>query len=252
MGSEDFYPEERPVHRVEVDGFWMDEHPVTAAEFRRFVRDTGYVTLAERPPNAEDYPDADPELLVPGSLVFHRTAGPVNLQDYRNWWAWTPGAYWKQPGRARDDDQRTRPASRHPGGLRGRRSVCRVGGQGASDRGRVGARGARRARGRHVRLGRRALPRRAGDGEHLAGRVPVAEPEGGRVRRHVAGRQLPAQRLRPPRHDRERLGVDGRLLHAQPPGRGGVALLRPPQPARDHVRAEPCARRSRASSSRVV
>ena len=65
MGSEDFYPEERPVHHVSVDGFWMDETPVTAAQFRRFVRETKYVTLAERPLDAALYPDADPELLVP-------------------------------------------------------------------------------------------------------------------------------------------------------------------------------------------
>ena len=66
MGSEAFYPEERPVRRVEVDGFWIDQHPVSAAEFRRFVRETGYVTVAERPLDPDDYPDADPELLVPG------------------------------------------------------------------------------------------------------------------------------------------------------------------------------------------
>ena len=65
MGSEDFYPEERPVHRVTVDGFWMDEHPVTVAEFRRFVQATGYVTVAERPLDPADYPDADPELARP-------------------------------------------------------------------------------------------------------------------------------------------------------------------------------------------
>ena len=75
MGSEDFYPEERPVHHVSVDGFWMDETPVTAAQFRRFVRETKYVTLAERPLDAALYPDADPELLVPGSLVFRRSSG---------------------------------------------------------------------------------------------------------------------------------------------------------------------------------
>ena len=98
MGSEDFYPEERPVRRVSVDGFWIDEHPVTAAEFRRFVRETGYVTVAERPLDPEQYPDADPDLLVPGSLVFRKTAGPVNLDDYRNWWEYLPGAYWKRPG----------------------------------------------------------------------------------------------------------------------------------------------------------
>jgi len=98
MGSEDFYPEERPVHSGAVDGFWMDEAPVTAAEFRRFVRATGYVTVAERPPDPEQYPDADPELLVPGSLVFRRTTGPVSLDDVRNWWEYVPGAYWKRPG----------------------------------------------------------------------------------------------------------------------------------------------------------
>lgn len=69
MGSEGFYPEEAPVHRVAVGGFAIDEHPVTVAEFRRFVVATGYVTVAERPPDAADYPDADPALLVPGSLV---------------------------------------------------------------------------------------------------------------------------------------------------------------------------------------
>jgi formylglycine-generating enzyme len=97
MGSDDFYPEERPAHPVEVDGFWMDDHPVTVAEFRRFVRDTGHVTWAEHAPLAADYPDADPDLLVPGSLVFQGAAGPVDLSDISNWWAWTPGAQWRHP-----------------------------------------------------------------------------------------------------------------------------------------------------------
>jgi formylglycine-generating enzyme required for sulfatase activity len=97
MGSEDFYPEERPVREVSVDAFWIDRHPVTVAEFRRFVRDTGHVTWAERPPDAADYPEADPELLVPGSLVFSGSPGPVDLSDYRNWWEWTPGADWRHP-----------------------------------------------------------------------------------------------------------------------------------------------------------
>jgi formylglycine-generating enzyme len=97
MGSADFYPEESPVHQVTVDGFWMDDHPITVAEFRRFVNATGHVTLAEQPPDPADYPDADPNLLVPGSLVFHRTRGPVDLDDYANWWAWVPGAQWRHP-----------------------------------------------------------------------------------------------------------------------------------------------------------
>lgn len=98
MGSADFYPEERPVHRVTVDGFWMDTDPVTVDDFRRFAKATGYVTVAQRPPDPADYPDADPALLVPGSLVFRRTRGPVDLRDYRNWWEYVPGADWRHPG----------------------------------------------------------------------------------------------------------------------------------------------------------
>ena len=98
MGSEDFYPEERPVRSVAVDGLWIDMKPVTAAQFRRFARETGYVTVAERPLDPQDYPDADPELLVPGSLVFRKTAGPVPIDDVRNWWEYALGASWKRPG----------------------------------------------------------------------------------------------------------------------------------------------------------
>ena len=97
MGSGDFYPEERPVHEVTVDGFWMDDHPVTVAEFRRFVKATGHVTVAEQPLNPDDYPDADPSLLMPGSMVFQRTRGPVDLDDYTNWWHWVPEAEWRHP-----------------------------------------------------------------------------------------------------------------------------------------------------------
>ena len=97
MGSDDFYPEERPQHAATVAGFWMDRYPVTNQEFARFAEATGYVTVAERPPRAEDYPGADPAMLVPGSLVFQRTRGPVDLRDWRHWWRWTPGASWRKP-----------------------------------------------------------------------------------------------------------------------------------------------------------
>ncbi|MFF3891536.1 formylglycine-generating enzyme family protein [Streptomyces sp. NPDC001914] len=97
MGSEDFYPEERPAHQVSVDGFWMDEHPVTVAAFRRFVKATGYVTVAERPVDARDYPGADPADLVPGALVFSMTRGPVDLDDWRRWWDYRPDASWHHP-----------------------------------------------------------------------------------------------------------------------------------------------------------
>jgi formylglycine-generating enzyme required for sulfatase activity len=97
MGSEDFYPEERPVRRVEVDGFWMDSRPVTVTEFGRFVAATGYVTLAERPLDPVQYPGADPALLHPGSLVFSQPEGPVDLRDPASWWCYVPGAQWQHP-----------------------------------------------------------------------------------------------------------------------------------------------------------
>lgn len=97
MGSENFYPEERPVHQVAVDGFWMDKYQVTNTQYAHFVDETGYVTVAEQPPDPEDFPGAPPENLVPGSLVFHKTKGPVDLRYYDQWWDWTPGAYWREP-----------------------------------------------------------------------------------------------------------------------------------------------------------
>ena len=97
MGSADFYPDERPVREVAVDGFAIQRGPVTVAQFARFVEQTDYVTFAERPPNAADYPDANPALLVPGSAVFHPTPGPVGLDDPGRWWAYVPGADWRHP-----------------------------------------------------------------------------------------------------------------------------------------------------------
>jgi len=97
MGSENFYPEERPIHTVRVDGFWMDRYTVTNEQFALFVAATRYLTLAERPLNPADFPGAPPENLVPGSMLFHKTAGAVDLKNYANWWAWTPGTSWWHP-----------------------------------------------------------------------------------------------------------------------------------------------------------
>jgi formylglycine-generating enzyme required for sulfatase activity len=97
MGSDEHYPEERPVHRAEVSGFHVDRHPVTNADFSRFVAATGHVTFAERPPSATDYPTADPALLVPGSAVFFATSRRVDLRDCSQWWQYVPGADWRHP-----------------------------------------------------------------------------------------------------------------------------------------------------------
>jgi formylglycine-generating enzyme len=97
MGSDDHYREEAPAHAIAVEGFWIDPTPVTAGRFAEFVRDTGHVTVAERPLDPAEFPGAPPENLVPGSLEFTRTPGPVDLRHLSQWWAWTPGAWWRHP-----------------------------------------------------------------------------------------------------------------------------------------------------------
>jgi formylglycine-generating enzyme len=87
----------RPVHRVYVDGFWMDTTEVTNEQFAAFVKATGYVTVAERTPRAEDLPGVPPENLVPGSAVFSPPSHPVPLDDNFQWWAYAKGASWRHP-----------------------------------------------------------------------------------------------------------------------------------------------------------
>src|SRR5262249_36566254 len=94
MGSDRHYREEAPVRRVSVDGFRIDRFQTTNREFARFVDETGYVTVAERPLDPDDFPGAPPENLVPGSLVFTMTRGEVDLRHLSQWWTWTPGASW--------------------------------------------------------------------------------------------------------------------------------------------------------------
>ncbi len=97
MGSDRHYPEEAPVHEVAVDAVWVDRHEVTNDDFAAFVAATGYVTVAERPLDPADFPGAPAENLVPGSLVFSATPGPVDLRHLNQWWTWTPGASWRHP-----------------------------------------------------------------------------------------------------------------------------------------------------------
>jgi formylglycine-generating enzyme required for sulfatase activity len=87
----------RPVHRVYLDGFFMDKTDVTNAQFEAFVKATGYVTVAERKPHAEDYPSAPPENLVAGSVIFAPPDHPVSLNDYFQWWTYVAGANWRHP-----------------------------------------------------------------------------------------------------------------------------------------------------------
>ncbi len=97
MGSDTAYPEERPAHKVTVDGFWIDRHAVTNAVFAEFVADTGYVTFAERPLDTSLYPGARPEMLVPGSAVFRMPTRPLRPRDLRDWWECVFGANRRHP-----------------------------------------------------------------------------------------------------------------------------------------------------------
>ena len=97
MGSDRHYPEEAPVHRVTVDAFRIDRTPVTNAQFRAFVRATGHVSVAEKRPDAKDYPGALPHMLQAGSLVFKPPKGQVDLRDWGSWWRFKFGAHWRRP-----------------------------------------------------------------------------------------------------------------------------------------------------------
>jgi formylglycine-generating enzyme required for sulfatase activity len=96
-GGPDPMRDARPIHRVYVDGFWMDATEVTNEQFARFVKATGYVTVAERTPRAEDFPGAPPENLVAGSVVFTPPHHEVPLNDHYRWWSYVDGANWRHP-----------------------------------------------------------------------------------------------------------------------------------------------------------
>ncbi len=109
MGDDNAYPEEGPAHTVSVSGFWIDEYPVTNADYAAFVAETSYLTVAERPLDPATYPGADPDLLKPGSAVFFMPARRVNLDNIRSRWAYVPGANWRHPeGPARTTESRER------------------------------------------------------------------------------------------------------------------------------------------------
>ena len=104
-GDKDAWDDEKPIHRVRVDGFWIDVTEVTNAQFQKFVESTSYVTTAEKVPSVEEIMSQVPpgtapptaDMLVAGSMVFTPPKQKVPLNDFRQWWSWTPGANWKHP-----------------------------------------------------------------------------------------------------------------------------------------------------------
>ena len=158
-----------------MDGFWIEPHQVTNAEFAAFVDATGYLTVAERPLDPADFPGAPAENLQPGSMVFTRTPARWTCGTSTSGGPGRPGHRWRRPaGRGPSLDG---PRADHPVvhvALRGRRGLRRVGGPGAADRGGVGGRRPRRAGTARVHLGRRARGRGGAAGQLLARRLPVA------------------------------------------------------------------------------
>ena len=232
MGSDKHYPEEAPVHRVNVEAFWIDRTPVTNRQFRKFVNATKHVTFAEITPRAEDYPGALPHMLKAGSLVFSPPKEPVDLGDWSQWWRFKFGADWRRPYGPRSsisgmDD--------HPVvhvAYRDAEAYARWAGKELPTE----AEWEFAARGRlddaEYAWGDEFTP----GGKQMAntwqGAFPHQNSGGGPLRAHLPRRGVPAERLRNLRHDRQCVGVDDGLLVDPPSGRCAESVLRAAKSAR--------------------
>jgi formylglycine-generating enzyme required for sulfatase activity len=215
MGSDKHYPEEAPVHRVAVDGFWIDRTPVTNRQFRDFVRATGHITFAELPPDPKNYPGALPDMLYAGSLVFTPPGRPVALKNWGEWWQFLKGANWRHPYGPRSN---IKGLDDHP--------VVHVAYMDASAYAlwagkelpteaewEFAARGG--LDGAEFAWGDEFKPRDRHRANTWQGNFPNENIASDGFERTSPCEGVPAQRLRRLRHDRERLGVDHRLVVAR-------------------------------------
>ena len=215
MGSNDHYPEEAPVHRVTVDGFWIDRTPVTNHQFKRFVIATGHKTTAEIPPDPKDYPGALPHMLYAGSLVFVRPSSTFDLRDWSQWWTFMKDAWWRHPYGPKSN---INTSDNHP--------VVQVSYSDAlayaqwvgkelptEAEWEFAARGG--LDGAEFAWGDEFTPGGVAHGQHLAGRISAAQSQSGWLRADLAGDGVSRQRLRRARHDRQCLGMDHGLVRGE-------------------------------------
>jgi formylglycine-generating enzyme required for sulfatase activity len=208
----------------------MDRTPVTNRQFKEFVKATDYVTLAEIPPDPKDYPGALPHMLYAGSLVFSPPERQVDLRDWSQWWTFLKGAHWRHPYGPKSN---INGLDNHPVvhvAFADALAYAKWAGKDLPTEAewefaaRGGLDGAKFAWG--------ANARRQAHGEHLAGRIPPPESLQGRLRAYIARHRIPAERLRPPRRDRECLGMDDRLVFAEARSRRAQGVLHSRKPAR--------------------